>query len=132
VPIPLQLTFIGMTPMPSVGLLIAERSTLLEHFADRIVRCHVIVGVEHRRDCKARRYSVDLDVSTSLGSIAVTQEPGASPRGLDEIIRAAFDVASRELQADADSTAIAAPRNGAGLSRSPRCALAVAKVAAGG
>jgi hypothetical protein len=111
VPIPLQLKFVGMTPMPSVGRLIAERSTPLERFADRIIRCRVIVGREHRYDSGVRRYSVDLDISTSLGSIAVTQEPGASPRGLDEMIRDAFDAVARELQADA-GTSIAAPTTG--------------------
>jgi hypothetical protein len=79
---------------------VAVPRTPLERFADRIIRCHVIVGLERRHDCIGRRYSVDLDISTSLGSIAVTREPGAAPRGLAEIIREAFDAATRELQAD--------------------------------
>jgi ribosome-associated translation inhibitor RaiA len=100
VPIPLELTFVGMTPMLSVGLLIAERSTRLERFADNVIRCHVIVCLEHRSDRRGRSYSVDLDISTDLGSVAVSREPDASPRGLDELIRDAFDAAARELQAD--------------------------------
>ncbi len=111
-PIPLQLTFVGMTPMPSVGSLIAERSNRLERFEGDIIRCHVIVGLEHRQDCTRRRYSVDLDISTPLGSVAVTREPDALPRGLDEIIRDVFDAAARELQADASrGTRHAPPRS---------------------
>ena len=107
-PIPLEVTFVGMAPMPSVGLLIAERSTPIERFEGNVTRCHVIVCLEHRSDRRGRSYSVDLDISTHLGSVAVSREPDASPRGLDEMIRDAFDAAARELQADVSRSSMLA------------------------
>jgi hypothetical protein len=101
VPIPLQLTFFGMAPMPSVGLLIAAHADRLESFAGSIIRCHVIVGHERRHDRKGCGYSVDLDISTPRGSISVSRDPDASRRGLGEMLRQAFEAAARELDADA-------------------------------
>jgi hypothetical protein len=91
-----------MAPMPSVGLLIAAHADQLESFASSIIVCHVIVGHEHRHDQNGRRYSVDLIISTPRGSIAVSRDPAASPRGLDEMLGQAFEAAARELHADAD------------------------------
>jgi ribosome-associated translation inhibitor RaiA len=98
--IPLQITFRGLSPMPSVGALINERSTRLERFCDRIIRCHVTVGVPHRHQRNGRRYSVRIDITTPLGSIVVTREPVAvgSTQPLDAAIREAFDAATRQLE----------------------------------
>jgi ribosome-associated translation inhibitor RaiA len=101
--IPLQITFRGLSPMPSVGALITERSSRLERFCDRIIRCHVIVGVPHRHHRNGRRYSVHIDISTPLGTIAVTREPAddGSTQELDAAIREAFDAATRRLEDEA-------------------------------
>lgn len=100
--IPLQITFRGLSPMPSVGALINERSTRLERFCDRIIRCHVTVGVPHRRHRNGRRYSVHIDITTPLGSIAVTREPADDvTQPLDVAIREAFDAATRQLEEEA-------------------------------
>jgi ribosome-associated translation inhibitor RaiA len=98
--IPLQITFRGLSPMPSVGTLIAERSSRLERFCDRIIRCHVVVGVPHRHHRNGRRYSVHIDITTPAGSVIVTREPaaGASSEQLDVAIRDAFDAATRQLE----------------------------------
>jgi ribosome-associated translation inhibitor RaiA len=101
--IPLQITFRGLSPMPSVGALINERSTRLERFCDRIIRCHVIVGVPHRHHRNGRRYSVHIDITTPLGTFVVTREPAdhASTQQLDVAIRDAFDAATRQLEEEA-------------------------------
>ena len=99
--IPLQITFRGLSPMPSIGSLIVEQSNRLERFADQIVRCHVIVGLPHRRHRHGRHYSVHLDITTPLGSVAVTRDPdGPVPLELDAAIRDAFDAASRRLEGE--------------------------------
>jgi hypothetical protein len=101
--VPLQITFRGISPMPSVGSLIEERSTRLERFSDRIVRCHVTIGLPHRHQRNGRHYSVHLDITTPLGRIIVTRDPdGQTPRELDALIRDAFDAATRQLEQEAD------------------------------
>jgi ribosome-associated translation inhibitor RaiA len=101
--VPLQITFRDLSPMPSVGALINERSSRLERFSDCIIRCHVIVGMPHRHHRNGRKYSVHIDITTALGHIAVTREPAndGSTRQLDVAIREAFDAASRQLEDEA-------------------------------
>jgi ribosome-associated translation inhibitor RaiA len=97
--IPVQITFRGMSPMPSIGSLIEERSSRLERFSDRIIRCRVIVGIPHRHHRNGRRYSVHLDIATPLGNVIVTREPlTATGEELDVAIRDAFDTATRQLE----------------------------------
>lgn len=98
--IPLQITFRGLSSMPSVVQLISERSARLERFCDRISRCHVVVGMPHRHQRNGRRYSVHIDIGTPLGNIVVTREPPAhaSAEQLGVAIREAFDAATRQLE----------------------------------
>jgi ribosome-associated translation inhibitor RaiA len=98
--IPLQITFRGLSPMPSVGALINERSSRLERFCDRIIRCHVTLGVPHRHHRNGRRYSVHIDITTPIGNIVVTREPAddGSSLQLGVAIREAFDAATRQLE----------------------------------
>ena len=97
--IPVQITFRGMSPLPSIGSLIEERASRLERFAERITRCHVTVGLPHRHHRNGRRYSVHIEVSTPRGSVVVTRNPETSfPRELDVLIREAFDSATRQLE----------------------------------
>ena len=101
--VPLQITFRGLSPMPRVGQLITERASRLERFCDRIVRCHVVVGVPHRHQRSGRRYSVHIDIATPLGSVVVTREPvgHTSAEQLGVAIREAFDAAARQLEDEA-------------------------------
>jgi hypothetical protein len=97
---PIQITFRGMHPMPSVGTLIHERWSRIERFSDRVIRGHVTVGIPHRHHKKGRRYSVHLEIATPLGNIVVTREPTSNGAGedLDVTIRETFDVATRQLE----------------------------------
>lgn len=101
--IPLQITYRGMSSSPSVDELIQERTSKLERFADRIVRCHVIVDVPHRHQRNGRRFSVHLDLTTPLGSIVVKREPhsDSEPQELAVLVREAFDAATRQLEDEA-------------------------------
>jgi hypothetical protein len=94
-----------MSPIPSVESLIAAQSSRLERFSDRIVRCHVIIGLPHRHHRNGRHYSAHLDITTSSGSVAVTRDPKlSSPQELDVTIRDAFDAAIRQLDAESCRT----------------------------
>jgi hypothetical protein len=89
--------------MPSIGSLIVERASRLERFAERITRCHVTVGLPHRRHRNGRHYSVHIEVATQHGNVVVTRNPDASlPRELDVMVRDAFDAATRQLEEGAD------------------------------
>jgi ribosome-associated translation inhibitor RaiA len=103
VEVPVQITFRGMSPMPSIGSLIVERASRLERFVERITRCHVTVDLPHRRHRNGRHYSVHIEVATRHGNVVVTRNPDASlPRELDVMIRDAFDAATRQLEEEAD------------------------------
>lgn len=103
VEVPVQVTFRGMSPMPSIGALIVERARRLERFAERITRCHLTVGLPHRHHRNGRHYSVHVEVTTQRGSVVVTRNPEASfPRELDVMIRDAFDTLTRQLEEGAD------------------------------
>jgi hypothetical protein len=99
-PIPLQVTFRGISPMPSVGSLIEERWSRIERFSGRVLRGHVTVGIPHRHHRNGRSYNVHLEITTALGNIIVTREPTPSGSGteLDVTIRETFDVATRQLE----------------------------------
>lgn len=97
--IPLQITFRGMSPTPTIGILLEERWGRIERFSDRVLRGHVVVGVPHRRHEAGRRYSVHLELTTPLGNIVVSRERSNGAGGeLGATIRDAFDVATRQLE----------------------------------
>lgn len=100
--IPLQITFRGMSPSPAVESLIRERSTRIERFYDRIIRCHVIVGVPHRHHKKGRQFAVHLDITTPDSEIVVTRDSGSesASQELHTAVRNAFDTATRQLEED--------------------------------
>jgi ribosome-associated translation inhibitor RaiA len=99
--IPLQITSRGLTPISSVESLIVERSNRLERYCDHIIRCHVVIGLAHRHRCNGRRYSVHIDITTPVGNVVVTREPGNGAAELDVAIRDAFDAATRQLDGEA-------------------------------
>jgi ribosome-associated translation inhibitor RaiA len=99
--VPLQITSRGLAPLPRVESLIVERSRRLERYCDHIIRCHVVIGLAHRRHRNGRRYSVHIDITTPVGDVVVTREPGDGAAQLDVAIRDAFDAATRQLEAEA-------------------------------
>jgi sigma 54 modulation/S30EA-like ribosomal protein len=97
--IPLQITYRGLSTMPGVDALIEEQVGSLERFSDRILRCHVTLGVPHRHHRNGRQYSVHLDIATPLGDVIVTRDPDVKGAGeeLDVQVRDAFMAATRQL-----------------------------------
>ena len=74
--VPLQITFRGMSPSLAIESLIRERSTRMERFNDRIIHCHVIIDVPHRRSRKGKQFAVHLDITTPSRPIAISRDPG--------------------------------------------------------
>lgn len=101
--VPLQITFRGMSPSPAIESLIRQRSERMERFNDRIIRCHVVVGVPHRHSRKGREFTVHLDITTPRGEIAVSRDSkrDGAHEELDIAVRDAFDVATRRLEEEA-------------------------------
>lgn len=98
--IPLQITFRGMSPSPAIESLIRRRSARMERFNDRIIHCHVVVDVPHRRSRKGNQVAVHLDITTPTGPIVISRDPGTG-RAHDEAdiaVRDAFDAATRRLE----------------------------------
>jgi ribosome-associated translation inhibitor RaiA len=92
-----------MDPSAAIESLIRERSARLERFNDRIIHCHVVVGVPHRRSRKGNQYAVHLDITTPTGPVVISREPrneGAHTE-LDVAVRDAFDAATRRLEDEA-------------------------------
>lgn len=97
---PLQITFRGMSPSPTVESLIRERTERLARVTPRIQRCHVVVEQPHRHQRSARPFSVRLDITTPIGEVVITRAPDAdrSRHALHTLIRDAFDAATRQLE----------------------------------
>lgn len=100
--VPLRITFRGMASSPAVEDAIRERVMHLEHFHDRITRCHVTLDVPHRHRSKGRLFAVRLDITTPDREIAVTRDPPLdhTHEDFNVVLRDAFDAAVRQLEAD--------------------------------
>ena len=98
--VPLQITFRGMSPSPAIESLIRQRSARMERFNDRIISCHVVVDVPHRRSRKGKQYAVHLDIATPTGPIVISRDPGieGAHTEVDVAVRNAFDAATRRLE----------------------------------
>lgn len=98
--LPIQITFRGLDSSDAIESMIRERALRLERFHDRIVRCHVVVDVPHRRHRKGRQFAVRLDITTPTGEIAVTRDPtdDHSRENFSVAVRDAFNAAARRLE----------------------------------
>jgi len=101
--VPLQITFRGMDPSPAIESLIRQRSSRMERFNGRIIRCHVVVDVPHRHGRKGNQYAVHLDITTPTGPIVISRDPGVegAHAEVDVAVRDAFDAATRRLEDEA-------------------------------
>jgi ribosome-associated translation inhibitor RaiA len=97
---PLQITFRGMDPSPTIEAQIRERASRLERFRGDIVRCHVVVDVPHRHQTKGRLFSLRIDLSTPMGEVTVNRGPDshAGHEDFKAVVRDAFDAMTRQLE----------------------------------
>jgi ribosomal subunit interface protein len=88
--------------MPSTDPLaryVRTRADKLEHFSDRITRCHVTIETPHRHHLHGRHHQVRIDVGVPGSALVVTRHPDARKdyEDLYASIDAAFDDAQRLL-----------------------------------
>jgi hypothetical protein len=134
-PIPLQITFDGLTHSDVIEAEIRERVAWLEQFYPRIVGCRVLVEVPHRHHRHGRHFRIRIDITVpGGGAIVVSDTPSlhrttkatgerarrknaeidAAMRDATMAIHQAFDVARRRLQdfareQRADAPSLASP-----------------------
>jgi ribosome-associated translation inhibitor RaiA len=91
---PLDLTFLGMAPSPSVEAAVSTWMDRLGHIHDRIQHCHVWIDVPHHHRRRGAEFQVRIAIAIP-GADVVTHSEG------DDVYLAlsdAFLAARRQLQ----------------------------------
>lgn len=98
--LPLQITFRDIPPSEAIEAKIRARAASLEHFNDRITRCHVVIEAPHRHHKHGFQYNVRIDLTVPGEEIAINRVPSerASYADVHVAIRDAFDAAKRKLE----------------------------------
>lgn len=98
--IPLQITFRDMPPSEAVEANIKEKVQKLEHFADNITSCRVVLEAPHKHQHKGQLFSVHIDITLPGKEIVVSRHPDAHHAHEDVYvaIRDAFNAARRQLE----------------------------------
>ena len=98
--IPLQMTFHGMEPSPTIEARIREKAAKLEQFHDRIIGCKVVIEAPHRHHHKGKLYNVRIDISVP-GKDVFVGHSGPLNHAHEDVyvaIRDAFNAAGRQLE----------------------------------
>ena len=94
--LPLQITFRGMVPQPSLEGEIRHRVERLDHWRHGVMSCHVVVQAEGNRHRQGHEYRVKVDVRVPEGEIVAGSHQG------DEDVRVAmhgaFDAVDRQIE----------------------------------
>ena len=98
--IPLQILFHDMEPSDAVEATIKEKAAKLETFAEKIMRCRVVVEAPHKHHHKGQLYSVKIDITLPGNEIVVSRDAGKNHAHEDVYvaIRDAFNAARRQLE----------------------------------
>ena len=96
----LHIAFRNMDSSEAAEALVRQRAMELEHYAQRISACRVVLDCTNRQNHVGRLYSVHLDISVPGGTIVVNRDAGSNRvhADLQGAIREAFDNAKRQLQ----------------------------------
>jgi ribosomal subunit interface protein len=98
--LPLEVSFRNMEPSPAMEARIREKAEKLDRFANRIMRCHVVVEAPHRHGHKGKLYHIALHITLPGGEIVVNRE-GPKNHAHEDVyvaIRDGFDAAARQLE----------------------------------
>jgi ribosomal subunit interface protein len=97
---PIQIVFQNLDPSPAIEAAIRERAEKLDRFYDRIMNCHVVVEVPHKRHRQGKLYAVRIEVSVPDDTLLVTRDPAQDHAHEDVYvsIRDAFDAMRRQLE----------------------------------
>ena len=98
--IPLQITFRHMEESPALEAKIREKASKLEHFAEHITSCRVVIEAPHQHHHQGKLYSVKIDITLPNKEIVVNRHPEQHHAHEDVYValRDAFDAARRQLE----------------------------------
>lgn len=98
--IPLQITFRHMDPSPALEDRIRQLAARLEHFSERIMRCHVVVESAHQHHAQGNLFEVRIDVTTPGGAFSIQSAHPYSHAHEDAYValRDAFRAVRRRLE----------------------------------
>lgn len=102
--LPVDITFRGMDPSPSVESAIKRWAERLDHASGKIQRCAVVVDVPHRSQRQGQTFQVRVELTVPDHTIAVSRDPGIDHTHEDVYVAIAdaFRAARRQLQAHAE------------------------------
>jgi ribosome-associated translation inhibitor RaiA len=96
---PLRIDFESLKPSTALRAGIARQANRLEHFAPRLVGCHVVVSEPHRHHRRGRQYQVHVHLKLPGGEIAVSRDGrGVAHDDPYLAVRDAFRQAQRQLE----------------------------------
>lgn len=99
-PVPVDITFRGMTPSASVEAAVQRWADRIEHSYGRIQRCTVVIEQPHKSQRHGQTFHVRVDLSVPERTISTSRDPGRDP-GHEDVyvaIADAFRAARRQLQ----------------------------------
>jgi ribosomal subunit interface protein len=96
----LQLTFRNMAHSDALAAHVTARAEKLEHFFDRIVSCHVVLGLEGHHQHRGDRFAVSINLSVPKHEILVNHTPSSHHEGETAYaaVDHAFGDAERQLE----------------------------------
>jgi cold shock CspA family protein/ribosome-associated translation inhibitor RaiA len=98
--LPLQITFRGMDPSPTIESRIREKAETLQRFHPRIMGCRVVIEDQHRHHQKGRLFHIRIDLTVVGKEIVISRDAGENHAHEDPYvtIRDAFDEVTRQLE----------------------------------
>ncbi|HEX2570165.1 MAG TPA: HPF/RaiA family ribosome-associated protein [Polyangia bacterium] len=98
--LPVQITFRNFDPSLALEEHIREKAAKLDHVAERITNCRVVLEARHRHHHKGRLFHVHIELAIPGGEIVVNRDAHDAHEHEDiyVAIRDAFDAARRQLQ----------------------------------
>lgn len=97
--VPVQITYRHLTASESLDACIHEEAEALSSLAGEVRSCHVVVELAHFHP---RRFHVRVHLKARAGEVDATHTPTEVQEDAAACIRAAFDVARRQLQSQAE------------------------------
>ena len=94
-PIPLQVTFLGMDASEALESRIREKAAKLEEFHPRITRCRVAVEESRKHHSQGRLFSVRIDLHVPGREVVATRD---HDEDVYVALRDAFDAVTRQLE----------------------------------
>jgi ribosome-associated translation inhibitor RaiA len=97
--VPVDITFRGMTPSPTVEAAIHRWVERLDLVFDRIEHCAVVIEVPHQHHQRGRMFRVRVDLAVPDRTITVSRDPGLDHAHEDVYVAItdAFRAARRQL-----------------------------------